>query len=154
MITPTCSEEVLLNHTFIWTVCDMMSHLMSWFYVAVIKGTVLKVEMQMLLQKANRSKLISNLISSIYYDPNRVPSGHQLDWLKSPAAGATVCATGAWGFKELGVLEESQERKPPEAISGILKQPEICIPTKSFSPAWPSPPPPFFSMDLYWSQIP
>ncbi len=45
----------------------------------------------------------------------RVPSGRQLDWLKSVVAGATVCATGAWEFKELGVLEGGQEKKPPEA---------------------------------------
>ena len=45
----------------------------------------------------------------------RVPSGRQLDWLKSAVAEATVCATGEWEFKELVVLEGGQERKLPEA---------------------------------------
>ncbi len=58
----------------------------------------------------------------------RVPSGHQLDWLKSAVARAIVCATRVWWFQELGVLEGGQERKSPVALSGLLKQPEIVYP--------------------------
>ena len=43
-----------------------------------------------------------------------------------------MCATGAWGFQELGVLEGGQERKPPGALSGILKQPYLTPPLPKF----------------------
>ncbi len=70
----------------------------------------------------HHGRLFREVLNTPLTFPIRVPSGHQLDWLKSVVARAIVCATGVWWFQELGFLEGGQERKSPEALHSGKKK--------------------------------